>query len=70
MCVLFITKLCSRWEVWDPVNQFNHTSWVVVTPTERPTSVRNRCVIEVSGGVFVFSRCSFEISVGVRVCFL
>ena len=33
---------------WDPVNRFNHTSWVaVVTPTDRPKSVGNRCVIEV-----------------------
>ena len=30
-----------------PVNQVNHTSWVVkVTPTNRPKSVRNRSVIE------------------------
>ena len=30
-----------------PVNQVNHTSWVaVVTPTDRPKSVRDRCVIE------------------------
>ena len=30
-----------------PVNQVNHTSWVaVVTPTVRPKSVRNRCLIE------------------------
>ena len=29
------------------VNQVNHTSWVVVvTPTDRPQSVRNRYVIE------------------------
>ena len=29
------------------VNQVNHTSWMaVVTPTDRPKSVRNRCVIE------------------------
>ena len=27
----------------------------VVTPTDRPKSVRNRCVIEVFGGVFVSS---------------
>ena len=26
----------------------------IVTPTERPESVRNRCVIEDFGGVFVF----------------
>ena len=38
---------------WDPVNGFNHTSWVaVVTLTDRPKSVRNRCVIEVYGDIF------------------
>ena len=31
----------------------NCTSWVaVVTPTDRPKSVRNCCVIELFGGVF------------------
>ena len=35
-----------------PVNQVNHTSWVaVVTPTDRPKSVCNRCVIELFCGV-------------------
>ena len=35
------------------MNRFNHTSGVTaVTPTDRPKSVRNRCVIEVFGGVF------------------
>ena len=35
-----------------PVNQVNHTSWVaVVTPTDRPKSFRNRCVIELFCGV-------------------
>ena len=29
----------------------------VVTPNDRPKSVRNRCAIEVFGGVFVLSRC-------------
>ena len=49
---------CGEWEDWDPVNWFNHTSWVaIVTPTDRPKSVRNRCVIEVFGGVCVLSRC-------------
>ena len=43
-----------------------HTSWVAfVTPTDRPKSVRNRCVIEVFGGVFVLSRCFLDMSVGV-----
>ena len=49
-----------------PVNQVNRTSLVaVVTPTDRPKSVRNRCVIELFCGVFVLSLCPFEISVGV-----
>ena len=35
-----------------PVNQVNNTSWVtVVTPTDRPKSVRNRYVIELFCGV-------------------
>ena len=35
-----------------PVNQVNHTSWVaVVTPTDRPKSVHNRCLIELFCGV-------------------
>ena len=37
----------------------------VITPTDRPTSVRNRCVIEVFGGVFVLSRRFWEFSMGV-----
>ena len=36
-----------------------------VTPTDRPKSVRNRCVIEVFGGVFVLLRCFLDFSVGV-----
>ena len=40
-----------------PVNQVNHTSWVaVVTPTDCPKSVRNRCVIELfCGVVYIFN---------------
>ena len=39
------------------MNLFNHNSWVaVVTLTDRPKFARNRCVIEVSGGVYVLSR--------------
>ena len=45
---------------WDPVNRCNDTSWVtVVPPTDRPNSVRNRCVIKAFGGVFVLSRWVF-----------
>ena len=46
------------------VIQVNHTSWgTVVTPTDSPKSVRNRCVIELFGGVFVFLCCLFPIPV-------
>ena len=49
-----------------PVNQVNHTSWVaVVTPTDRPKSVRNRCLFELFVALFVLSLCPFDISVGV-----
>ena len=42
---------CREWE-GGPVNQVNHTSWVaVVTPTDRPNSVRNRCLIDLFCGV-------------------
>ena len=49
-----------------PVNQVNHTSWVaVVTPTDRPKSVRNRCLIELFCGVVCVVTAPFDISVGV-----
>ena len=48
-----------------PVRPVNHTSWVaVVTPTDRPKTVRNRCVIELFVALFVLSLCPFDISVG------
>ena len=37
----------------------------IVTPTDRPKSVRNRCVIEVFCVVFVFSSCFLDCSVSV-----
>ena len=42
-CVSFwLHGCCGEWDGWDPVNRFNHTSWVaIVTPTNRPKSVRN-----------------------------
>ena len=58
-CLLSCQRLhncCGEWEGWDPVNRFNNTSWVaVVTPTDRPKSVRNRCVIKVFGSAFMLS---------------
>ena len=50
-CVLLIKRLLRLVGRWTrkPVN---HTSWVaVVTPTDRPKSVRNRCLIELFCGV-------------------
>ena len=38
-----------------------------VTPTDRPKSVRNRCVIKVIGGVFMSPRCFLDFYVGVGV---
>ena len=49
-------KSPGEWKDWDTVNRFNHTSYVAVvtcTPTDHPKSVRNRCAIEVFGGIFV-----------------
>ena len=38
---------------------------LLVTPTDRPKSVRNRCVIEVFGSVCVCCPLVFEFSVGI-----
>ena len=64
-CVSFwLHSFCGYWEGWDPVNRFNHTSWMaIVTPTDRPKTARNRCVIEVFGGVCVLSHCFWVFSV-------
>ena len=46
MCVLLITRLL-RGVGRLARKPVNHTSWVaVVTPTDRPKSVRNCCLIE------------------------
>ena len=65
MCVLLITRLLRLVGSWarKPVN---HTSWVaLVTPTDRPKSVRNRCLIELFCGFVCVVTCPFDISVGV-----
>ena len=66
MYVLLISWLLRGVGRWTS-KPVNHTSWVaVVTPTDRPKSVSNRCLIELfCGVVFVLSRCPFDISVGV-----
>ena len=51
MCVILITRLLQGVGRWarKPVK---HTSWVaVVTPTNHPKSVCNRCLIELLCGV-------------------
>ena len=67
-CVSFwLHGCCGEWEGWALVNRFNHTSGVTaITPTDRPKSVRNRCVIEVLVAFFMLSRCFLDFSVGVR----
>ena len=53
MCPFDYTAVAVIWECLALVNRFNHTSLVTaVTPTDRPKSVRNGCVIECFGGVF------------------
>ena len=43
-----------------------YTSWMaVVTPTDRPKSVRNRCVIELFCGVVCVIACPYDSSAGV-----
>ena len=47
-------------------NRFNHSSWIAVaTPTDRPKFICKRCVIDVFGGVFVFSLHFLGFSVGI-----
>ena len=67
MCPFDYRTVAVSGKGWDPVSRFNHTSWVsIVTPTDRPKSVRNRCVIEVFGVVFVLTSCCvLDVSVGV-----
>ena len=51
VCPFYYTAVAGSGKV-GPVNQVNHTSWVaVVTSTDRPKSVRNRCVIDIFCGV-------------------
>ena len=67
MCVLFITRLLRGVGRWarKPVN---HTSWVaVVTQTDRPKSVRNRCSIELFCDVVCVALLTFFVGVGAFV---
>ena len=65
MCVLLITRLLRLVGTWarKPVN---HTSLLaLVTPTDRPKSVRNRFLIELLCGVVCVVTCPFDIYVSV-----
>ena len=69
MCILLITNLSQLLGRLGAhvIIRFNYTTGVVVvTPTDRPKSVHNRCVIEVFGCVFVLSLCFLDLSLGVR----
>ena len=67
--ILFLLQLVRRlWEGWDRLNRFSLTSLVAsITPTDRLKSVRNRCVIEVFGGVFVLSSGVLDFASGVGI---
>ena len=66
VCPFHYTAVAVSRKMCASVNRFNHTSGVtVVTHTDRPKSVRNRCVIEVFGGFFMMWRCYLDFSVGV-----
>ena len=72
MCPFDYTAIAGSGKV-GPVNQVNHASWVaVVTPTDRPKSVLNRCVIGLFYGVFLLllSLFPFDISVAVGAFFI
>ena len=65
MCVLLIKRLLLGMGRWVR-KTVKYTSWVaVVTPTDRPKSVQNYCVIELFVALFVLSLCLFDISIGV-----
>ena len=59
MCFLLITRLLRGVARWAR-KSVNHISWVVVvTSSDRPKSVRNRCVIELLSGVVCVVTLSF-----------
>ena len=68
-CVMYnwLHYFCGEWEGRALVNWFNHTSGVTaVTQTDRPKSVRNRCVIKVFGGVIYVVTLLFGFVCGCR----
>ena len=53
VCHFDYTAVARSGNIW-PVSLVNHTV-AVVTPTDRPESVRNRCVIDFFVALFVMS---------------
>ena len=65
MCPFDHTAVAGSGKV-GPVNRLTTPVGLsVVTSTDRPNSVRNRCVIELFVALFVLSLCLFDFSVGV-----
>ena len=65
MCVILIARLLRKVGRWAR-KSVNHTSsMAVVTPTDRPKSVRNRCIIELFVALFVLFLFPFDNSVGI-----
>ena len=65
MCPFYYTAVAGIGKVV-PVNRLTTPVGVaVVTPSDRPKSVRNRCVIELFVALFVLLLCPFDISAGV-----
>ena len=65
MCPFDYTAFAVSGKVGIPLTGLTTPVGLLVTPTDRPKSVRNRCVIEVFGGVCVCCPLVFEFSVGI-----
>ena len=68
MCVLLITQILRFVGRLRSCKPGYHTRLITeVTITDRPALVRNRCVFEGFGGVFVSSVCFLGFSVGIWI---
>ena len=65
MCPFDYTAFAVSGKVGIPLTGLTTPVGLLVTPTDRPKSVRNRCVIEFFGGVSVCCPLVFEFSVGI-----
>ena len=60
-----VTKKFDYTAVADRLRTVSWSNYCHPTPTDRPKSVRNRCVIELFVALLVLSLCPFDISAGV-----